>query len=166
MALSAATLKAGFEALEPTNAVAEATARLATAFDDYFVQSQAGPIAVAPGSTAGAKSAMQSALSGVNAPNAAATVLAAAISTYWSTAAAAAATIWVAVPPAVSATPPPGLSGLQAAIEGAFAANLASEASLSDAAETLANAIHATQSGGICVFPPPSSGGIGPQPIT
>lgn len=162
MPLSVATLKAGFEALEPT--AGDPSETIAAAFDDYFKENVAGPIA--GNGEAGAKSAMVGALSGIKEENAASGAIAAGITAYWGVATASAAIVWPTAPPAVLATPPPGLGGLQAAIDAAFASNLASSATLPDAAGVLASAIHALQAGAVVIFPPPMGGGIGPQPVT
>ena len=178
MALSAATLKTGLEALVLTDNPADAANVIATAFDDYFAGAAAGPIPVTSGSTSGAKTALLESLTilddlgevlvGLDTSGAAAGLISTGIAAYWTAVGLAAATIFIAVPPAISGTPPPGLSSLTVAIEAAFLASTSDSLSLSDSAQALADAIHGTQSGGTIIFPPPAPPppGLGVQIIS
>lgn len=161
MALIPAPLASGLEALVPTDQVSDAIARIGQAFDDYFQGASVSGITPVPGSTAAARSAMEGAMSGLNAPNGAATAIAAGITQYWTALGPLIATVWIVpgftVVPA-SLVPPPGLGGLQAAIQGAFDANVAAEATLSAAANQVATAIHGTQSGGTVTLQPIAPG--------
>ena len=166
MPLTAATLKSGLEALEPTDDPMAAANKIADAFDAYFKENVAGPI---PGTgDVGAKATMLGSLSGLDAPSGAAAIIAAGITAYWGVVAGAAAAVWIAVPPAISAVPPAGLAGLAPALIASFVANTSGELSLADSAGAMADAIHGTQSGGMVIFPPPAPPppGLGPQPIT
>jgi len=171
MPLVAATMGGILGGLSPTDSASAPASTMADAFDAYFAGAQAGPTAVAPGSTSGAKSAMLGAMGDLSLDSAAGGLIAAGITAYWGVVAGAAATIFVvAVPPAIVAVPPPGLGGLQAAIDGVFASNTSGEKALADAANALADAIHGLQSGGLVNFPPPTipiPTGLGPGiPIT
>jgi len=152
MTLAAATLASGLEALEVTDDVNVAIERIATAFTDYMVE--AGVLEIPAEETilsAVPKTAMIAAMAGLNAPNGGALAMANGIIAFWNALVGIEITVWIMVPPIViipaSLLVPVGLSGLQAAIQAAFTANVAAEASLSDAATTLANAIHTIQLG-------------------
>ncbi len=167
MALASATLSAQLAALPLTMSQPTANNGLANAWETYFSSALAGPIPIVPGTLSGAKAAFLGALSSLDPDTGnAAAVLTAAITAFWGVVAGSAATIFLAVPPATSATPPPGLAGLSAALSAVFTANASGGLAASPACDAIAAAIHGTQSGGIVVFPPPLSGGIGPQPIT
>lgn len=170
MALSAATLYDELDAsIENFNTEAEAIVGWATAFDNYFQDAIAvttpGPppsgISVTPGTTAGAKTAMQDSLGGIS--TAGADAIVAGITAYWGGLNTNAAAIFVAVPPATGITPPPGLAGLKSTLESVFLSNTTGNATKAVALTAVANAIHAVQIvGGICVFP---VAGLGPLPI-
>jgi len=164
MALLAATLGTQLANMTPQDTEAAAISNLATAFDTYFQGATVAGIPVTPGSTAGAKAAMSGALVGISAPGAGAAKIQAGIIAYWGAVVPAAVTIWVTVPPIISATPPPGLAGIAAAITPVFASNQAGDLPLATAANNVANAIHPTQLGGIAVIGPPPPGGT-PTPI-
>jgi hypothetical protein len=171
MALSATTLYDELASnIENFNTEADAIVGWATAFDNYFqdaiavtTPSPPSGISVTPGTTAGAETAMETGLAGINTSGAAAIVNG--ITAYWGGLSTAAALIFVAVPPATAITPPSGLSGLQTTLENVFASNVTSNATKEVALTAIANAIHAVQIvGGICVFPPTPTG-LGPLPI-
>ncbi len=126
----------------------------ATAFENYFAQATCNAVAVTPGSLAACTAALKAAMVGV--ASAGAAKIAAGISAFWGVVATNAPTIWVTVPVLISATPPTLLSGLQAAIDAAGAANIAGNKSLVDSADAMATAIHGKQSGGLgnIVIPP------------
>ena len=142
----------------------EAAAAWADSFDTYFQSAMAGALPVAPLVTAGAKANMQSALSGMSADSAGSTSIVAGITAYWLALAATAATLFVAVPPATSITPPPGLSSLKSALDVNFLANSTGMVAKEAAITLIATTIHLTQVGGIAVFPP-TPGGLGPLTI-
>ena len=166
MPLTPSVLVSGLEALVPTDSASDPITRIGAAFDDYFQGASVSGVPVG-GSTAAAKSAMEGAMSGLNAPDGAAAAISAGITAYWGVIAPAAATLWI-VPgftiPA-PAVPPPGLAGLTSAVQGAFDASVAAEDDLAAAANTLATAIHGTQSGGIVTLVPVVPGPPVPTPI-
>lgn len=145
----------------PTDQEAAAINAFVTAWETYFSTAMAGPVPAIPGSLAGALATMRGALSGVSQGDQGATKIQTAITAFWGTVAGAAGSIW---PPAISATPPPGLGGIGAALTGAFSGNTAGKLDLPTSANNVANAIHPTQLGGMAIFPPPPAG-IGPQAI-
>jgi hypothetical protein len=104
---------------------------------------------------------MRAALTGITTADNAATTIQTAIIAFWGVVAGSAATIW---PPALSATPPPGVGGIAAALNGVFASNTAGDLALAAAAQLVATAIHGTQSGAIAIYPPPPAN-VGPMPI-
>lgn len=164
MALVQATLSAGLAAMESVDNEPEAIDNFVAAWGDYFALAAVLGIPTTPGSLEGALSAMRSALTGLSTGGQGSTIIQAAIVAFWGVIAGSAATIWATVPPPTAATPPPGLSGIKVALDGAFSANVAGELGLVDSANAVAGAIHPTQLGGIAVIPVPPAG-PGPQPI-
>jgi hypothetical protein len=162
MPLLPTTLGSELAKMEPTDQEMEAIQAFADAYEKYMEGSMAGPVGAIPGSFAGAKSSMIGAMSGLSGDSAGAGAISSGIAAFWGVVAGAAASIW---PPALAAVPPPGIGAVAAALTPAFTANTAGDLSLSDAANTVATAIHGTHAGGIANFPPPPAG-IGPQPIT
>lgn len=157
MPLSADTLKTELQALIPTDSVAVAIERLATAFTNYFLEAQVGATSVASGTLAVPKAAMVTALAGINAPGAGAAVMQAGIIAFWGSVATTAAVIWAGnTPPVVGATVPPGLSGIAAALTPVFAANVAQKRSLVDSCEAIAAALHPLQITGLAAVSPPA----------
>jgi hypothetical protein len=160
MALVQATLATELEAMVHTDTEAAAISNFATAFDNYF---QGASVLGTPvtGSTAAAKAAMIGAMTGLSTTGAAA--ITAGITAYWGVITPAVATIWVLVPPLVSATPPPTLAAITAALTATFTANKDASLSLSASAAAVAANIHTNQLGGIAIqstLPSPT-----PQPI-
>lgn len=153
MAMSAATLKNGLALMTPTNDMSLVVSRITSAFNNYFAQMEAGgatAVTVALGTAA-----FQASIAGLGNGNAAAKITAA-VTAFWGALVAASA-----FPSAVGTaiTPPPGISGLTAALEATFSANISNERSLNDAAQQIADAVHATQSGAILAWSlPPASG--------
>ena len=146
--------------MEPTDDEAAAIAAFADAFEKYMEGSGA-PAPAIPGSFAGAKSSMKGAMTGLSADGGGAAAISAGIAAFWGVVAGAAASIW---PPALSATPPPGIGGVAGALTPVFAANTAGSLDLAASAQAIALAIHPTQLGGIAIHLPPPAG-LGPQPI-
>lgn len=161
MAMSQATLATQFKAMALFANEAAAAAAWSSAFHTYFRDAEAavaGSIGVF--GLRFCSAAMESALSGMSASNQAATKSQEAVLAYWAAIIPAAA--W---PSCTSVTPPPGLSGLTAALISVFAANNNPGVTKDQAYDAIAAAIHSVNSsGGIAVFP--VSPGIGPQPIT
>jgi len=161
MAMSESTLSDELKAMDLYDNEPDAASAWADAFDAYFQDAEVtvlGPIASA--ALGACKGAMQAALSGMSAPGAGAASIQAGIVAYWG-----------AIVPAVAwatctaITPPPGLSGIAAALVPVFLANTVPEVTKDQAAEAIAAALHAVNvTGGQAVFPVPP-GGIGPQPI-
>lgn len=168
MGLSAATLKTGLKNMTPTLSEVTAINSFAAAWKTYFSAAMAGPIPIASAALLDpAITAMKAALIGMSGPVPGGAVkLQLGIIAFWGAVVPSAATIWISVPPALSAVPPAGLSGISVALTAAFTANKAGNLSLDAACQAIATAIHATQSGGQVIFPTPESGGIGPQTIS
>lgn len=158
MTLTASTLQSALLSLPNTAEEATACSGIAEAFKDYFAEAQANGAPVAAAALSAPQEAMATALSGMGGAGQGAVKFAAAISTFW--ASLVPATAW---PGATAVTPPPGLSGLAAALSAVFASNVSGKKSKADSLEAVANAIHGCMAtGGIAVFAPP----IGPLPIT
>lgn len=160
MPLVSASLGAGLANMSNTDSEATVIDNFVNAWDTYFSTAQALTPAI-PGSYAGALSAMRAALSGITTADNAATAIQTGITAFWGVVAGSAATIW---PPALSATPPPGLSGISSALQGVFSANTSGDLPIAAAAMAVAGAIHGTQSGAIAIYPPPPAN-VGPMPI-
>lgn len=165
MALTSSTLASGLAALTSTTTVSVAISRIGSAFDSYFQSASVSGITPIPGSTTPARSAMEAAMGGLNAPLGAAPAMSTGISTYWTTLGPLIAAVWIVpgftVVPA-SLVPPPGLAGLLAAIQSAFDANVLAGSDLTTSANLLATAIHGTQSGGTVTLQPV----VGPPVVT
>ncbi|MGW8177436.1 MAG: hypothetical protein ACWGQW_01350 [bacterium] len=153
MPLNSSTLSSGLEALEPTDSVATATDRIATAFTDYMAESTVlGVFAISAILSAAPKAAMAGAMGSLNTEGGAAGAIAAGVAAFWSAMLGIEATIWAPqVPPTIivpsTVIPPPGLGGMTAAIQGAFDGNVAGGLGLAAAAATVAAAIHGANAG-------------------
>jgi hypothetical protein len=167
MPLVQSLLATGLEAMTATDQESVAAMRFATAFDDYFQGASVLGIPCIPGTTAPAKAAMMADLVGISDPDMAAAKIQAAIQTYWNTVAPLATAVWAGtvgpiIPPAIA---PPGLGGIESAVQAAFDANTAGGLSLAASAATVAAAIHLTQLGGMVNLGPPPPGGTPNVPI-
>lgn len=140
----------------------EAATAWASAFHTYFKEALAGvggPVIEA--GLVDCQAAMSTALAGMSQVGQGALKLQAGILAYWG--AIIPATAWATC---TLVTPPPGLTGLAAALTTVFATNQAEGKTKDVSANEVALSIHAlNSSGGIATFPVPP-GGIGPQPIT
>jgi hypothetical protein len=166
MPLVQSLLASGLEAMTPTDQESVAALRFATAFDDYFQGASVLGIPVTPGTTAPAKAAMLPELIGMSDPNKAAGKMQSAIQQYWQVLGPLASAVWITVGPVIPpAIAPPGLSGIESAVQAAFDANTAGGLSLAASAATVAAAIHLTQLGGMVNLGPPPPGGIPNVPI-
>lgn len=150
MTLSASTLASGLAAMTPTLYEASAIQAFSDAWEGYFDESTVSGIAATPDSYASALSALRSAMSGCSASGAAAASIQAALVAFWNGLSAVATSVWITapivlVPPVV---PPPGLTGIAAALTSVFAANTSSSLSLEDAADAIASALHSANAGG------------------
>jgi len=156
MTLSAATLAAELEALEPTSNASEAIERLAYAWEAYFGDATVGVTAVADGTLTAARAAMVGAMPGLSVDAAAA--IQAGITAWWTAVAGSAAVIWAGnAPPVLSATVPPSLATIGAALTAAFSANTAASADLATAANVIANVLHPLTLGAVASIGPPAS---------
>ena len=164
MALLPATLGSELANMTPTMDENVAINNFSAAFETYFNGASVLGIPVTAGSLAGATSALKAGLVGMSVLNAGPAKIQTAITSFWGVVATSAATIWATVPPPTGATPPPGLTGIAAALTTTFSANISGELSLEDSANAVATAIHSTQLGGIALIPPPPTG-PGPSPI-
>ncbi len=148
--LDAAILETGLARMEPVDSEAQGIDNFVAAWEDYFTQASVAGVPTATGTLQPALGAMRGAMTGIGQAQAAA-VLQAAISAFWGVVIPAAATIWVTVPPVISATPPPGLGGVAAVLTAVFEANVQGELGLAECAKNIANGLHPLQLGGIAV---------------
>ena len=149
MVLAAATLASGLANMAPTDSEGSAIQAFVDAWEAYFDQSTVAATQATHGSYPTALSAMAAAMAGCSASGAAAAKIQAATVAFWSALAPLAAVVWqpsvVLVPPAV---PPPGLSGIAAALAPVFTSNQGGNLSLSAAANAVAGALHSANAGG------------------
>ena len=151
MPLSAAALANELEAMVPVGTEAEAIDNFSGAFEGYFADASVAGVPTNGGSLTPATTAMKGALVGMSNPGAGATAIQAGIVAFWGVVATSAAIIWTLAPVLISATPPPGLGLIAAALEAVFTANIEGELSLTDSVTNVANALHPLQLGGIAV---------------
>lgn len=156
MALVQATLGTELQAMVPVGSEAEGIDNFASAFENYFGGATCNGIAVTPGTLAPATAALKLAMVGVGTTGPAS--IAASIAAFWGIIATSAPTIWVMAPVLVSATPPPGLAGLAAALATAGTANIAAGLGLVAAAAAIAAAVHPIMLGGLGVIVTPPGG--------
>lgn len=151
MPLIPTVLASGLQAMVPTNSEPAAINLFTTAWMNYFIGASVMLVPANPGALSALKTAMSAQLIGWSQPNAAAALIAAAITSWWAQVSSLAPTIWVGTPGPVmpGAVPPPGLGGLAGIIQQTFTANMQAGLPLASAASNLANAIHSTQLGGI-----------------
>lgn len=158
MTLSQSALADGLETLTPTQSEATGIQRFTDAFRTYFEGATVDGIVAVPATLVAPANAMAAAMVGVSASGAGAAKIQAGIVAFWASVAAAAATVWPGHGPVViSATVPPGLAGLAAALTTVFAANVTARASLADASAAIAAVIHPLQLGGIAAVGPPAA---------
>jgi len=141
--------------IEPKDNEPEAISAFAEAFEDYFYGATATGPAV-PGSLSAARAAMEGAMTGLSVSGLASIQLG--ITAFWGIACASAASVW---PGVLSASPPPGLGGIAAAVGAVVPLSAASKLDGPSAWRAMALAIHPCMLGGIAVLPPPAA----PMPI-
>lgn len=166
MALSQAKLELVFQG-PPTVIESEVIDILAARFLDFFLDSTVAGSPALPAPLAAAELAFRAAAVGLSQTGQSASRVQAAISAFWTAALAVAPTVWITIPPIVpgSATPPPGLGGVSAALSSVFAVNLASDADLPTASANAAAAVMPTQLGATVTLAPPPPGGTPLVPV-
>jgi hypothetical protein len=168
MVLVPAPLASGLADMVATDDPSAAIDVFANAFVDYFggasvlgIPANAGVIGGGP------KAALKAAMAGINSIDGAAQAMQDGITAFWTAVLPLALTVWPGtvgpiIPPAIA---PPGLAGIQAAVQAAFDANTAGGLSLADSANAVASAIHGTQAGGLVNLGPPPPPGTPNVPI-
>jgi len=154
MAMSANRLATEMEKIEPTIVEIEAARILAKAFATYFYDAMAGGVPVVPGTLVAAEAAMLGALTGMSVPGAGAVAIQSGITAFWGVVAASAAVVF---PTMISATPPPTLAAIAAAIMGVAPANVSGNLPEKQAMKVVAGVIHLNNLGGtaaLLVGPP------------
>lgn len=143
----------------PTVLEATAAAALANAWAAYYQGASVSGVPV--GNIASAKSAFQSALTGMSAPNAFAAKATAAVNAFWGVIVPAGATLWI-VPgfTTILITPPPSIASITAALLTLFANNSVNPAvTLAQAANDIATILHTSGGlGGIATLQPIAPG--------
>lgn len=151
MAMSPATLAAQLLGDAPAATEADAVAALAGAYGVFAKDAAAGVPITDAGVSLG-KAAMATALAGVSAPGAGASVLSSAVQAFW---VAVAGGIAASFAGALAVVPPPN-AGLSASLAVTFAANTSAAASKADATAAVAADMHAEAVvGGVVTFPGP-----------
>jgi hypothetical protein len=164
MALVQATLASGLASMAPVNTEAEAIANFCDAWESYFTGASVAGVPI--GAFGAAKTAMQGAMTGLSVTGAAA--MQSGITAFWGVIAASASTLWVMPPNTVpSATPPPTLGGISAALAPVFASNAADPTkTIAQATSAIAAVLHTNGGvGGIAVVQPPLPAPPVPTPI-
>lgn len=161
MALVQATLKSGLEAMSATDSEATSIQRFVDAWDDYWAGASVAGVPANAGTYSAGLSAMQGAMSGMSTSGAGAAKIQAGITAFWGAIAQSPTTIWTTAPITLvpPITPPPGLSGIAAALTSTFATNTSGSLSLSDSAAAVAAVLHSAGGFGAVV-----SGSVIPAP--
>jgi hypothetical protein len=154
MAMLQTTLADELQALGLYDNEPDAIQAWADAFAAYFEDAESNAVIIASAAIPAAKAAMVSAMTGLSTAGAAA--IQAGIVAFWG--ALVPATAWLTT---TAITPPPGLSGLTAALQAVFDANTTGGLSKDASMTAIAGAIHPINAvGGAATWP-----GLGPQPI-
>lgn len=156
MTMVASKLKDELVAMDLFTLEVEAINAWATAFTTYFADAAAGGIPAVPAALEPCKAAMIGAMTGLS--TAGKDSIQAGIVAFWGVVATASPVIWAGT---LSATPPPTLSGIAAALEPVFAANTSGSLSEEDSMNNIATVIHTNNLGGTAAMPPP----VPPVPI-
>ncbi len=171
MALVSATLASEIEALPLVDVEIEAINNFVAAWKNYFMNASVLGIPVfvmpvppppeppeepplPPCILDPALTAMKGAMVG-SFSTAGSVALKAGITAFWGVVAGSAATIWITVPPVLSATPPPLLGTIDVALDAVFLANTQGKLEKGPAALAIANVLHPLQLGGIAAITPP-----------
>ena len=148
MPFSQDTLAQELQKMVPVDNEPAGINNFAEAWEEYFSESTVAGATVVPGTLAAAPTALKTAMGGVaNVDSAKA--IADGIDAFWGVVETSAATIWITVPPLASATKPPTLGAIEAAVAAAGTANIAAKLSLEDSADAIATAIHPNNLGGL-----------------
>lgn len=150
--LVASNLKTELENLTPTDSEPAAVATLADAWTSYFYGASVAGTPCAAGSLDPAKAAMVSSLTGMSVSGQGPGKLQDGLVAFWSQVASLGATVW---PGTIAPfTPPPGLSGVAAALLVAFSANQEGNKTLSEAAQAVSDLLHSGAGlGGVATMP-------------
>jgi len=150
MPLTSAALSSELQNIPLVDNNVDAVANMADAFTNYFYDASVAGIACTAGTLNAAKSAMIAAMTPGWAADAAMALQVGCLA-FWGVVTPAAATLWITVPPVISATLPPGVAALAAALTPVFAANVAGELDTAPACDAIAAAWHSTNLGGIAI---------------
>ena len=145
--------------MAPEEEESNAINNLAGAWEKYFELATVTGVSIVPGSLASALSAMKAVLVGISVDGAGAAKFQAGIQAFWTTVVASSPTIWITAPPLISATPPPSLGTIAAALQPVFDSNKTGKLALPAAANAIAAVLHPIQLGGLAVLGPPPPGG-------
>lgn len=151
MALAAATLSTALAGAGFTSSDAATAQAWSAAFATYAAGAQAATPILAAGVTLG-RTAMESALAGMSAPNQAAPRLAAGVAAFWAAVAGGLAASFAGA----TAITPPTYPGLEGALVACFDANRDSAATLAQAMDAITGVMHSIRAGGSVTTPGPT----------
>ena len=158
MALVQTTLASGLANLIPADAEADAIEEIAKAWEAYFAGASVLGSAITAGVYEPALAVLRSSLAGLSNADAAQKIQDS-ISAFWSALAPIAPALWV-MPPNVAAAPivpPPGISGMRAALQTVFNGNRSASLGLEASAANIASVLAANGGlgGTVTIVPPP-----------
>lgn len=152
MSMLQATLKSELVAMVLYGEEAPAVAAWAAAWSAYFADAETNSIPINPAALPAAEAAMAAALLGMSASGAGAGKIQAGIQAWWNAMVAAPATFWAGC---TVIAPPPGLSGIAAALQSAFDSNTSGGVTEDAAYDVIAGIFHSANLGGQATFPGP-----------
>lgn len=149
--MTQAALSTQLQSMVPSMVEADAITAFANAWGSYFNSSLCGAIPYTgdPGNVA--KNAMKAAMVGLSVTGQALTKIQAGIVSYWAAIAAAPATFYATI---VVVVPPPGITGIAAALAPVCLANTTGSLSLAASADAIATVLHSANLGGTGAIPP------------
>jgi hypothetical protein len=149
MSLSQSKLATELESMTPTMDTDDSADNFVGAWEQYFLDSTVGGATVEDGTISPALESMRAAfIASIEAGPAA---IGNSIAAFWTALSGIAATVWITAPVLASVTPPPNLASITAACAAAGTANIAGSLSLVDSCESMAEAIHINNIGGIAI---------------
>lgn len=152
MSMSQATLKTELVAMDLYGQEAQAVVAWAAAWSAYFADAETNSIPINPLALPTAEAALASALLGMSGSGAGAGKIQAGIQAWWGAMVAAPSTFWTGC---TLITPPPGLSGIAAALQPVFDSNTSGGVTEDAAYNAIAGVFHPANLGGKATFPGP-----------
>lgn len=148
MSMAQAILKSELVALGLYGVEAQAVAAWSGTWSAYFADAETNGIPIVPAALPAAEAAMAAALVGMSIDGA--DKIQAGIQAWWNTMVAAPALFWVGC---ILIAPPSGLSGISAALQISFDANISGQVTKEAAYDAIAGVLHPANLGGTATFP-------------